>query len=126
MKLFCLVAIGANASVWIHPQVAAKLRAERNDLQDKWPDWAPGKCLWDCSVLYVQDEIECYKQFEEGTVEHAECMKPVDEAFDACVRVDGCIQADGTCGKRCLPLAEDYWKQCDEDYANGLLTDIEL
>ena len=35
----------------------------------------------------------------------------------------GCIQADGSCATGCLPLAEDYWAKCDEDYA-GMRTFI--
>ena len=46
--------------------------------------------------------------------------------LDILVPVDGCVEADGTCLLRCFPVAEDGFAECENDYADGLLDDVEF
>lgn len=119
MKLLAFVAL-AEASVWIHPEVVAANRALGIPMEDM-----PGECFFKCTMDLAREEIRCGKH-EIGSPEEAQCLADAEANFEACLKVDGCIQADGTCANRCIPKVEEDIAKCEDDYENGLLNDLEF
>ena len=119
MKLFAILAT-AQATHWIHPEVVAANRALGIPM-----DSLPGECWMMCTVDAARESIRCEKH-EEGSIEKEQCFADAESNFYQCMKVDGCIVADGTCVIRCIPTLEEDIAQCEGDYENGLLTDLEF
>ena len=119
MKLFAFLAV-AEASVWIHPQVRAANKALGIPMEE-----LPGVCFFQCTGDLAREEIRCGKH-ELDSPEYEQCMIDAEANFMQCISVDGCIQADGTCAERCIPIAESDFLKCETDYENGLLTELEF
>ena len=119
MKLFAFLAV-AEASVWIHPQVRAQNRAMGIPMEE-----LPGVCFFQCTGDLAREEIRCGKH-ELDSPEYNQCMQDAEDNWEQCIMADGCIQADGTCANRCIPQAEADFMKCEDDFNNGLITQIEF
>merc|ERR1712110_20284 len=96
MKLLAVFGL-TKASVWIHPEVRAANRALGIPIEVYDFD-----CVYNCTVELIREEVRCMK-FEEGSPEYDQCLMDSRENYQQCMTIDGCLQADGTCAKRCLP-----------------------
>ena len=119
MKLFAILAT-AQATQWIHPEVVAANRALGIPM-----DSMPGQCFFTCAMAMARESIRCEKH-EEGSIEKEQCFADAESNFEQCMKVDGCIVADGSCMIKCIPIVEEDIMKCEGDYENGLLSELEF
>ena len=119
MKLFAIIAT-AQATQWIHPEVVAANRALGIPMES-----LPGECFFRCMGDMVRESIRCEKH-EEGSIEKEQCFADAESNMEQCVKADGCLVADGSCMLKCTPIVEEDITKCENDYENGLLSELEF
>ena len=58
------------------------------------------ECLLDCTGELMRKDLQCLFEFEHLSEEYLRCMEGPYAEYEECLRVDGCIEADGTCMNR--------------------------
>ncbi|CAG5078548.1 Oidioi.mRNA.OKI2018_I69.PAR.g9018.t1.cds [Oikopleura dioica] len=121
MKLSVAIFASASASVFIHPDVRTRLRANNLENENK-----SNECFLSCVVDLIRKDIQCQFEFEWETEDYYRCMEAPVQEFEECVLADGCVEADGTCILRCAPILEEDLKACEDGYESGELNYLEF